>query len=642
MKKKEPNCIQYRFVMIAMMVFLSTAAMAESDQSPTPTQKAAKAVLLSWDGAAEWITEQLLDEGKLPHLAQLKAQGAAADYVISSFPLPHTTIAHAAIWTGAPDYINGIRVFTFSSERLKAEPIWITAAKYGLSSVLLDVSYSTPIEPYTTGRKYGANFNDLLTIFSGYTRLLAPAGMIREEVGIAPANGWHNMPEHIGENKEIRFNILDSTFFGLFFNSPHIPVDGFDSLLLTQSKQWKTGDGIVLEPGISPPGTTDKFKKTWVIHNNQNYPIYFRLFRLEKDGSQFRLYHTSISDSTITNRPDLLREYEQSVGGIIETRSTKELYGFGAFGPRIVEGGDGTAEKCFLEVAHLVMQHGVQAVQFAIKRLDWSLMITYTPLPDVAGHAWVGLVDPINGTDDAEIAQQIWPYLTAFYQLADKHLGAIMSQLSPDVTIAVVSDHGMRGYRKIFSPKKVLLNAGLLSTAGPFEQIIKEKSKAYPDSNRNNLFIRINKEIVPPEEKQQVAEQVIEALWNAKDPETNRSIVTAVIDLERLGPSIGLIDIPADFYIVVKPGYMCADVAPSHQGYVQNIPLTAVSTAEHTSLPDDPALHAIFYVSGPGVKKNQKDMMPIRSIDIAPTICHILGLPPPAQAIGRVVNEILE
>jgi predicted AlkP superfamily phosphohydrolase/phosphomutase len=314
----------------------------------------------------------------------------------------------------------------------------------------------------------------------------------------------------------------------------------------------------------------------------------------------------------------------------------------GAFGPRIVQGGDGTAENCFLEIAHLIMQHCIEAVQFAANQLDWHLMITYNPLPDVAGHAWVGLVDSVNGNYDPKIAQKIWPYITAFYQLADQHLGAVMSQSSPDVTIAVVSDHGMRGYRKIFSPKRVLRDAGLLSTVGTEERIIEEESKAYPEAYRNYLFIRINKAFVPAKEEQQVAEQVIEALLNAKDPDINRSIVTAVIDLERLGPSIGLINLPSKFYIVVKPGYMCADIAPNHRGYVQKIPLTAMDTAEHTSLPDDPAMHAIFYLYGPGVKKNQKDLMPFRSIDIAPTICHLLGLPPPAQAIGRVVNEILE
>jgi hypothetical protein len=51
-------------------------------------------------------------------------------------------------------------------------------------------------------------------------------------------------------------------------------------------------------------------------------------------------------------------------------------------------------------------------------------------------------------------------------------------------------------------------------------------------------------------------------------------------------------------------------------------------------------MHAIFYAAGPGLRTGVA-IPPIRHLDVAPTLAHLIGIPAPPQAEGRVVTEAL-
>ena len=47
-------------------------------------------------------------------------------------------------------------------------------------------------------------------------------------------------------------------------------------------------------------------------------------------------------------------------------------------------------------------------------------------------------------------------------------------------------------------------------------------------------------------------------------------------------------------------------------------------------------MHAIFYARGPGIPVGRV-LPPVRSIQIVPTLCRMLGIPPPQQAQGQPI-----
>jgi hypothetical protein len=60
----------------------------------------------------------------------------------------------------------------------------------------------------------------------------------------------------------------------------------------------------------------------------------------------------------------------------------------------------------------------------------------------------------------------------------------------------------------------------------------------------------------------------------------------------------------------------------------------------HMLDPERPEMFASFTVSGPGVAAGV-DLGIIHQIDIAPTLCALLGIDPPAQATGKVLESAL-
>jgi hypothetical protein len=61
---------------------------------------------------------------------------------------------------------------------------------------------------------------------------------------------------------------------------------------------------------------------------------------------------------------------------------------------------------------------------------------------------------------------------------------------------------------------------------------------------------------------------------------------------------------------------------------------------DHVADSERSAMQAAFAVAGPGVATGS-DLGPIRQIDIAPTLAALLGIGPPRQAVGRVLERVL-
>jgi len=50
---------------------------------------------------------------------------------------------------------------------------------------------------------------------------------------------------------------------------------------------------------------------------------------------------------------------------------------------------------------------------------------------------------------------------------------------------------------------------------------------------------------------------------------------------------------------------------------------------------------AIFGLWGPGVRRGYVRPHPIRLVDVTPTVCHLLGISPPAQSEGAVPADVI-
>jgi predicted AlkP superfamily phosphohydrolase/phosphomutase len=205
--------------------------------------------------------------------------------------------------------------------------------------------------------------------------------------------------------------------------------------------------------------------------------------------------------------------------------------------------------------------------------------------------------------------------------------------------VAVAADHGMGGADRVLKPNVALKRAGLLAldAAGRLD-LARTRAVYFPGNSAFFLINKVGREggIVKPEEEGAVRRDIEAAMRAVRDPRTGRSVVTALVDpRETKGqdPAIGGPE-GGDLYLSLEPGY---DLSGDVNGDVVE---AIAPKGVHFLNPERPEMLASFVVAGPGVAAGAK-LGRIRQIDIAPTLCALLGISPPAQATGRVLREAL-
>jgi predicted AlkP superfamily phosphohydrolase/phosphomutase len=602
-----------------------------------------RAVLLSLDGGGETPLRAAIARGAMPEFARLRALGATAQGVISTFPAK-TAPGHAALMTGAWSDRNGVAGNMtsipggsplaaergFQSDHLTAEPFWVTAAREGLDAVVASGTQTFPFAPFFDEKRFGGDYGRTLSIFDGYG---APQGretvVTGADIELRPAQDWgQQVPEGA---REIELTLAGVRFFGLYIDDPTNAVAGFDSLFLAPERDLENaarltaaaaGSGPNAFVGVRLPGAEERF-------------IQVRLFELSADGAQLLLYAT-LPYTLRASRAELAEGALEYTGGFVGNGASW-AYGAGAFGPTLGQGGDGIAEERYLETVALVIERFARLNAFCLEQDGWDLLVTYLPYPDEVFHVWLGALEPTLPGYDADLANRLRPFLDRALRLVDDEIARLAAAIGPSSLFAIASDHGQIGVNRRILPNTILANAGLLfQDASGGIDLARTRAVYHPS---NSGFLLINSEDrggpVGVAEAEQVRRDVILALRGARDPKTGQPVILDVIDARQGGtvPRVGGVR-GGDLYIVAAPGYYASarvGAAAAESMAPQGV---------HLFGPDRSEMHSSFTVSGPGVQSGAR-LGVISQIDIAPTLSALLGLAPPAQAEGRVVEGAL-
>ncbi|HEU0107374.1 MAG TPA: alkaline phosphatase family protein [Vicinamibacteria bacterium] len=605
----------------------------------------ARAILLSLDAAAAPLLDDAVARGVMPNLADLRRRGATARGSLTTMP-SKTAPGHAALYTGAWSDRNGITgneivpsgaaitegVSGYSSLSLKAEPIWAAAARQDLDVTVVSATHVYPFSPYLADHRFPGYYGRHLTLFDGYQSLKAQDRLYGAADLRAASVEWLGpLPEHEGETRAVVLEDLGVRFDGLLYDDPRDPSHGFDTLLLTLDGDSR--GGVTLKPGALRADAS-AFAGVAVPMTGGDAAVYFRLFALAPDGSAVTLYRTA-PHVLRSSKPRLEAAAFEASGGFVGNAAAS-AYERGQLGAPLWAGGDGTAERRYLETVALVVRQMSRVNDFAIDRTGWELLLTYLPFPDEAVHLWYGYLDPSLPSHDPALAARLRPFLDDVLRLADGEVGHLVRRGGKDTIVAVGGDHGVMGVDRELRPNVLFKQAGLLAldAAG---RVDLAHTQAYYSSGQYVFLNRTARAggIVKPEEEDAVRRAVVQALRNVPGGTARAPIVVDVLDSRTPGhvPSFGG---PAggDLYLSVAPGY---NVSARLDGEaVQKVP----PRGEHFLDPENPAMHAAFALAGAGVEE-RADLGFIRQIDVAPTLCLLLGIEPPAQATGVVLRAAL-
>jgi predicted AlkP superfamily phosphohydrolase/phosphomutase len=610
---------------------------------------ATRGILVSLDGAAAPVLDDAVARGVMPRLARLRAAGATAKGSLSSQP-PKTAAGHAALYTGAWSDRNGIagndalaptgsvlvRESGYASTLLRAEPLWVTAARQGLEVSVASATQVSPFAPYLEERRFGGNYGRNLTLFDGYQDQHGEARVwTAADLEPRAAGAWQGeLPAHKGRLREVQLAVGGTRVDGLLYDDPADPADGLDTLYLGLERQTRQGITLKPRPALGP--SAEAFAPLALRVPDGETSLFFRLFALSPDGSEIRLFHTRPSVLR-SSRPRLEAAALAATGGFVGNGASW-AYERGELGPTLWQGGDGTAEKRYLESVALTVRQMTRLTDFAHDRTGWRLLLTYLPYPDEALHAWLGRLDPAVPGHDPALAARLRPYLDEVLRLADGFVGHLADRAGAEVVLAVAADHGMAGAARVVRPNVALAKAGLLALDRQGRvDLARTRAVYFPG---NSGFVVLNRAArtggtVQPEAEEAVRREVHAALSALTDPDTGASPLARLRDA---GPAAGEPGIGGphggDVYLDLAPGY---DISADLRGAVAG-PLSP--RGAHSGSPERPELRASFTVSGPGVAAGA-DLGDIRQVDIAPTLCALLGLEPPAQAAGQVLAKAL-
>ncbi len=258
---------------------------------------------------------------------------------------------------------------------------------------------------------------------------------------------------------------------------------------------------------------------------------------------------------------------------------------------------------------------------------NWDVLMVESHAPDYASHFFLSQADEISGAAP-ETIHRCREGIRRTYESVDRMIGRLMQLADENTVILVCSDHGGTPNQfKAVDIEKVLEETGFIvrTTDGEIDWT---KTRAV-NVGLVHIFINLaGREpngIVTLEAYEATQREIIDALHAYQDPETGRQPFTLAVtraDAEMLNLHGELV---GDVVYALRPEF---DGAHGKQ-------LPSVSFGIGGQ-------HSTFILSGAGVREGIALKRQVRVVDVAPTLCYLLGLPMPENVEGGVVYEALE
>lgn len=642
--------------------------------------KPKKMIMFGVDAALPDFIKKFCGEGVLPNLAGLMKNGIFSR-VISTFP-PLTAAAWGALVSGAGPGTCGIPSLmvrnpgeeldqwhtSFDRRHMMAESLWETEGKVGRRAALINWPTTWPLK-IDNGIQIAASLNPPFRYF--YMPLWDVASsavfslnkhrcnqIIGRAVQVKPehATGWENLPPSRLSPLEFTAKIPPVFAKGVTYHVLIIAEkEKYDTFVLYSKKN---GNNEVIRLKVGQ--WSDWQTATFTNKNGEKKKGRFRMYAvsLSGDAKEFKLFSSAINSAEEYCLPQgITSEVEAAAGPYIEVDDPWAFM-------------DGwTSLDDYMNQLQQLVDWWEKAIIYAIERGDIDSFYAWVGTIDHLQHVIYGGVDPKSSHFKAQDEEYWMSYLRKSYQQVDKAIGRILKKLNLEETlIVVVSDHGFSSlesspYLKLYLQKKGLITYDIDDNTGTMT-VDWSKTKCFPlEPCHAHIFVNLKgrdpQGIVEPEDYEKVQQEIIDILYDWKDPSTGERVVDLAIPKQIAG-QVGVLNGPGidrvgDVLFAVKPRYMDSPfvyqaAVKYFDGTQRLIPnpeefepaeLGKNFTGVHVALPWEPEMHASLILSGPGVPGMERKH-PANIIDIVPTIASIMGIPCPKDAEGNTLEDVMQ
>jgi predicted AlkP superfamily phosphohydrolase/phosphomutase len=645
-----------------------------------------RVAVIGVDSITPVMAERFVAEGRMPNLRRLMERGWWAE-TTSTMP-PTTPAAWATVATGAWPSTHGVEGFavhlpgdpldrkthTCSSDWVRAETLWHAAERAGRRTILLKYPMSWPpnagelvLQVDGAGGWGGLKCVwDLCHSASWSTGRVGPrfrleAGAIDEEwitrdqdnlheervrpLTAEPPGRWTGLPPGVEPRWETHLDLRAG--------------GADDALRLHVLVACHGGGGRV---ALAP--RRDAANAQWIAAGDWSPwirvalatgdgeragHVRFKVMELDVAERRLRLYQTQVHQEAGFTRPAVLAaELLERCGPFVEwTESYDRLQGW-------------IDDATQLEIYEQHVEWMSLAARHLLRHHPWDLFMTQVHFLDMAYHLYWGAVDPGHPDHDPARAAEYWKLLGRAHELADRFIGAVGAELDTDAVTVVLGDHGHDLYHTALLANHLLASAGLLAlyqdrrTGGT--RIDWRRTEAFAGGYRVyvNRAGRDPHGVVDEGRYETVREAIVQALYGVRDPRTGAAPVRLAVRRED-AESLGVYgDSMGDVVFAMAPGYQTRSsigvpperwigprLAVEDMETLRPTRLFEEFTGEHdTSLPLTRAIRSLLVMDGAGVAVGRR-RVPARLVDVAPTICRLMGIPHPARCEGGVIEDAL-
>ena len=569
----------------------TTLAMASCRGPNGESKKTGKKVLvLAFDGLDPKITQQLMDQGRMPNLSKL-TQGGSFSRLATSTP-PHTPVAFSNIISGADASVHQIfdfihrhprsgggpfRPYFSTADIVAPEYSWLPSAlplggKWqvpltGGSTVLLrqgpafwdhlikagidtQVYYlpsnyppPTPTGPGKFRSMSGMGTPDLLGGYGEFS-LLTPdapkAGRqvdggrferlrMRKHRGTVQIKGPPDFMQRTESDSQLPPDALTTTMEVVRdanADVARIRISG--QTLLLNAGEWSQWTPIQFQSKI--PGSS-AMSVAGAPTSIQGIARFF----LKSVHPKLEIYVSPINIdpaapvSPISSPPNFSSRISKKFGRFHTNGIPEDTK---ALSHRALN------EEQFIEQSHAVVAERVQQYQHALEHFDSGCLFFYFGATDLLQHMFWRDRDPQHPGRVPEQAERFGSFIDETYTSIDKQIGDGLAKLGPNDTMIVFSDHGFTSFRRGFNLNSWLIKEGFIKLIDPNQQtnavlysnVDWSKTKAY-GLGLNGLYVnakgREQNGIVDQSQINGVTEELIERLRGVRD-EDGSTVITDV------------------------------------------------------------------------------------------------------------------
>jgi len=352
----------------------------------------------------------------------------------------------------------------------------------------------------------------------------------------------------------------------------------------------------------------------------------------------------------------------------------------------------------FLDAMKRAFDLQVQVLEYLVKEKPWDLFVYVNRLTDQVQHYFWKYYDSGHPGYVPDADEELKDAIPWVYRAMDSVLGELMTWLGDEASIVVMSDHGQGGIngQSVFlnnwlsdqgflkfrdggkGPAGRFLNKTLLKKKGGLIDLIRrrvpkgmrnalvkrapglkdqlishglfsnidwERTKAYSDEKRANIWINVKGAqgqgiVGPGEEYEEVRRAIIASLATLQDPVTHDPIFPDVYRKEDLysGPHL---DKAPDILLgqgMRKYVYVLQRSGGGRDGTAWIRQMSGAELSSRTNA--NHRLEGILAVRGKSIKKMGSLPASARIVDVAPTILYMMGLPVPSEMDGKVLLEL--